>query len=493
MSRRLTISSFALLFVSIASAQGLPKTDTLKTQIAKASEAWRVPGTSVVVVTSKEVLMNHQVGDADVNNHTKLSTDSLFPMASCTKAFTSAAIAALVDDEKLHWDDPVRKHLPTVRFSDARLDDLMSLRDLLSHRSGIGPHDLLWYRAAWPLEEVVRRISDVPMSGQFRSSFQYSSVPVIVAGAAAANRYGETWDVLVRDKITKPLGLKSAVFSTSDAKKTKRLTTGYELDQANAVRVKNSWEMTEPNPAGSLYLNSTDVGSWLQFHLKNGNVADSVVVSKQQLDATKTPTTIIPMTNSVKEQNPHTKQMNYAMGWVVYDYQGELIIAHGGLIDGFRVNLVLVPERDIAFAILNNLHQTWMNLALTNTLLDELLQKPTRDWNDYYRKIEVAESKAKDEKLKKRQEDRKHSVPPQLPLTDYSGTYSDKIYANATLKLMDKKLELRFSTFVLNLEHWQGDVFQSTGPDFKDELVEFEVTSSEVKAIKFRELTFKKK
>lgn len=493
MTCRSAIVPWMLIVTATASAQELSKADTFKAHITKARTAWNVPGTSVVIVNATDVLLNHQEGEADISLRIKLTDESLFPLASCTKAFTSAAIAALADDEKLHWDDPVRKHLPTVRFSDARLDDLMTLRDLLSHRSGLGPHDLLWYRASWPLDDVVRRIPDVPFSGQFRATFQYSSIPVILAGAAVVNRYGEPWDVLVQEKITKPLGLKSAMFTTTEAKKTKLLATGHERGAGDTVRVKNTWVMTEPNPAGSLHLNTKDVGTWLQFHLNHGKNNGNVVVTKKQLDQTKSPTTIIPIDEAVKAQYPFTKQMSYALGWVVYDYHGELVVAHSGLIDGFRVMLVLVPEHDVAFAILNNLHQTRMNLALANTLLDELLKKPTRDWNRHYRTIEETETKNKEEKLKKRLASRQADVAPTCPLKNYAGTYSDKIYAEATVKWLEKKLELRFSSFVMNLEHWQGDTFRSTGPDFDDELVEFEVGTKEVKAIRFRELTFRKK
>jgi CubicO group peptidase (beta-lactamase class C family) len=485
MHRWLTSLVWLVLLDMPVDAQETKQTSRLQQLIDNARTSWKVPGTSVVVVKAREVVLIHQDGEADSSSHAKLTKETLFPLASCTKAFTSAAISALVDDEKLNWDDPVRKHLPTVRFADQRLDDLMTLRDLLSHRSGLGPHDLLWYRASWPLDDVVRRIPDVPLSGRFRSSFQYSSVPVILAGAAVANRTGDTWPTLVQDKITKPLGLKSAALTTTDAKKTGHLASGH-----NSAGVMKTWVMTEANPAGSLYLNTADVGKWLQFHLNNGTVDGKVVVSKKHLDETKAPTTIIPMDEAVKAQNPLTKQMSYGLGWVVYDYRGELVVAHGGLIDGFRVNMVLVPERDIAFAILNNLHQTRMNLALTNTLLDVLLDKPTRDWNLHYRKIEETETKAKDEKLKKRNAERKPDEPPTRPLAEYATTYTDKLYGEAKVTLKEKKLELRFSNFVMTLEHWHGDIFRCIGPDFDDELVEFEVTSGEVKAMKFRELRF---
>jgi CubicO group peptidase (beta-lactamase class C family) len=493
MTWRTTILTWILVIVATASAEEPSQTDKLKSHITKARIAWNVPGTSVVIVNSKQVLLNYQAGEADISLHTKLVAESVFPMASCTKAFTSAAIAALVDDEKLNWDDPVRRHLPTIRFSDSRLDDMMTIRDLLSHRSGFGPHDLLWYRASWPLEDVVRRIPDLPFSGQFRSTFQYSSVPVMLAGAAVVNRYGEPWELLLQDKIIKPLGLQSATFTTTEAKKSKMLATGHERAGGNTCRVMNTWVMSEPNCAGSLHLNSKDVGTWLQFHLNNGKANGNVVVTKKELDQTKSPTTIIPMDESVKAQNPFTKQMSYALGWVVYDYHGELVVAHSGLIDGFRVMLVMVPEKDIALAILNNLHQTRMNLALANTLLDELLKKQTRDWNSHFRTIEDAESKSKEDKLKKRRADRQADVAPTCPIESYAGTYSDKIYSDATVKKLEKKLELRFSSFVMNLEHWQGDTFRCTGPDFDDELVEFVVGTGEVRNVKFRELTFNKK
>src|SRR5262249_37326854 len=146
------------IWVNTAAANPKPAEKAIDAAVEDARRFWNVPGVAVVVVRGGEVVHLKGYGarglGASGAKDDPVSPDPLFPLASCTKAFTSAAIAALVDDEKMGWDDPVRRHLPTFHLSDEAADKLVSIRDLLSHRSGIGAHDLLWYRAAWDLDET---------------------------------------------------------------------------------------------------------------------------------------------------------------------------------------------------------------------------------------------------------------------------------------------------------------------------------------------------
>lgn len=482
-----------------AAADPPPLDKTIDAAVADARKAWGVPGVAVVVVRKGEVSHLRGYGDrtlaTDKAKAEPVTPDTLFPLASCTKAFTSAAIAALVDDGKMHWDDHVRRHLLTFHLSDEAADKLVSVRDLLCHRSGVGGHDLLWYKAPWDLDESVRRIASVPLTVPFRGGYQYSSVTVLAAGKAAENRYGSGWDELVTDKLTRPLGMTAVAFTTKQARTFADRASGYQAAaDGSSVGPMPEYEMGEPNPAGSMFISPRDYARWLLFQLNDGKAGGEQVVSAKQLNETKQPHTPIRLEGATKRQHPHVKQMTYAMGWVVYDYRGELVVAHGGLIDGFRVLTVLLPEHQAGFAIFANRHQTKLNLALGNTLTDLLTAKPgdrPTDWNAEFRKIDELEAADKKAEREAQAKARKPDEPPTRPANELAGTYVSPIYGD-TLLVLGRNPEWRLGGVVTPLEHWQGNTYRATGGLFEGELVEVADEKGGL-VIRFRGTDFRRK
>ncbi len=443
--------------------------------VEAARKAWGVPGVAVVIVKDGEVVHSKGYGHRTLSTKgakdEPVTADTLFPLGSCTKAFTAAAIAALADDGKMDWDDPVRKHLPTFHLPDEAADHLLSLRDLLSHRSGIGTHDLLWYRATWDTDEIVRKVAKLPLTGPFRGGYQYSTPAVVVAGKAAENRFGGTWEELVASKLTTPLGMaKGVAFTTKQAAKFKDRAGGYAAGTtpAPAPAPLPEHEMAEANPAGSMHATPTAFGQWLLFHLNDGKVGTEQVISAKQLGECKQPHTPIRLEGLTKRQHPGTTQMDYAMGWVLTSYRGEVVVAHGGLIDGFRVLAVLLPERKAGFAIFANRHLTRLNPALGNALTDRLCGLPAKDWNAEYAKIEAADQADLKAAKAEREKTRAKETPPAEGL---AGKFSHPAYGNAELVLGDKP-EWRFSSFKVPLTHWGANIYQATDWPFEDALLD---------------------
>lgn len=479
---------------SLAAAD-VPKFDPTEVDRAAAAalKAWDVPGVAVLVVRDGKVVHSAGYGTRRAGRDEPVTADTLFPLASCTKGFTAAAIAALADDGKLDWDDPVRKHLPTFRLSDAAADELVTLRDLLCHRSGVGPHDLLWYRAGRTPEAVVRLIPRLPLSYPFRGGYQYSSLPVMAAGVAAANRFGGEWEQLVREKVCDPLGMTAVAFTTKQAHEFADRAAGHRRTAAGKVEPMPEYVMPDPNPAGSLFATARGLAPWLLLHLGDGGREGKRVISAKNLGETRQPHTLIRLDPATKALHPDTRMMGYAMGWVVYDHRGELVVAHGGVIDGFRVHLTLLPDRNAGFALLNNLHQTKMNLALGNALIDRLTGLPAKDWNALYLKVEADEAAAKAEAKAKRDRERKAGVKPTLPLERYAGEYEQDAYGTGAVTAEGDQLEWKYSAFRAPLEHWQADTFRVTGGQFEDDLIEFEVTADGVTAVRVRGVRFARK
>src|ERR1051326_1018291 len=176
-------------------------------EVRAALKTWEVPGAAVVIVQPDRVLFVKGFGRRELGKDAPVTGTTVFPLASCTKAFTTVALAMLVDDGTLVWDDPVRKHLPDFHLSDPNADALVTVRDLLSHRTGVGGHDLLWYRASWSQDESIKRIGKVPLDGPFRAHFAYQSIMYMAAGKIVGQHHPKGWAGFVNERIVGPLGM----------------------------------------------------------------------------------------------------------------------------------------------------------------------------------------------------------------------------------------------------------------------------------------------
>ncbi|MDB5311528.1 MAG: serine hydrolase [Gemmataceae bacterium] len=441
-----------------------------------ALKAWEVPGAALVVVRGDRVVALKGYGRKHVGNPDPVTPDTVFPLASCTKAFTSTLLAALADDGKLGWDDPVRDHLPGFKLSDPHADAMVTLRDLLSHRTGVGGNDLLWYRAPWGVDEVLKRVDKLPLSYPFRGGFDYSSIMYMAAGRAAAHRTGDPWEKLVKTKLTDPLGMTGVSFTTKDIPPAADRAAGHQKTKAGKVEVMPAYEMPEPNPSGSVHATARDLAAWLKFHLAGGAANGRRLVSEKNLGETKMPQTVIRLEGNARAMNPDTTQLSYGMGWVVSDHRGKLVHAHGGMIDGFRVQITLLPGEQLGIAVLNNLHETRMNQAVTNTLIDLYCELSPRDWNAFFLKIVAAAAAARRAAVEARDKVRNPNTSPTLAPDGYAGEYDHPAYGKAKVAVDGGKLVLTWSSFRCPLEHYQDDFYRVTEGYFEDKLVEFAAT-----------------
>jgi CubicO group peptidase (beta-lactamase class C family) len=353
--------------------------DTISTTMA----AWKMPNCTVVIVRDQETLFQKSHG---------LETDlqTLYPLGSCTKALTATLLAKLVDEGKLQWDDPIQKHFPGFQLADRKQASELTLRDALSHRTGLPSHDYLWYHAPWDRAEVFRRMAYLKPTHPNRTHYDYSTLLYMVAGQVAENVGGAKWDELLQSKLLKPAGMTSTVTDSQSAAKIKSRAKGYQRLASGEIVVMPEYVLDGPNAAGSVYTTAEDTARWLKFLLQ----------AKKPISETWEGITEMPKDETIGPVYPDSKKIMYGMGWVNFDYQGREIIAHGGVMDGFRTMILFVPSEKLGIAIFSNLHQSKMNIALAYTLLDERWkpQNP-RDWNQYFLKLEADERAAKAAKL----------------------------------------------------------------------------------------------
>ena len=427
--------------------------------VQEALGAWEVPGVAVAVVRDDEVVYLKGFGVRELGRNDAVTPDTVFPIASCTKAFTTTAMAMLVDEGKMSWDDPVRKHLDYFHLADPLADANVTLRDLVTHRAGVGPNDLLWYRSPWSQEEIIRRIGRVKPEYPFRAGFRYQSTMFTAAGHCVASAAKMPWADFIRERILDPLGMKDTSFTTTAAERAADHSSPHRPGASGRLEVIPWYTIEVPDPAGSINSTARDLARWARFQVGDGTFGGKRLVSAANLAETHTPQNIIRLEGSPRSMNPDTLQMSYGMGWVICDHRGRLLWEHAGAIDGFRSQVTLVPDARLGIVLLSNRHQSWMNLALSNTLVELLLGLPKRDWNDYYHGVLLREMRENQERLREREAQRHHQTDPSRELSAYTGTYEEPAYGTAEVTLADGHLVWHWNSFTCRLAHYHYDTF----------------------------------
>jgi CubicO group peptidase (beta-lactamase class C family) len=466
-ARALLLLAVLLAQSSSSHAECLDK-DAVDALVENTLKHWRVPGVAIAIVRDGKVIYLKGHGVRSVEDRGQVTPDTLFPIASCTKSFTTAAMALLVDEGKMHWDDPPRKYVPFFHLSDPFADREVTLRDLVTHRTGLRDHKMLWYRSPWTLEERIHRFAHLPLDEPFRTTFQYQSTMFTVAGLAVAKASGMSWADFVQKRLLDPLDMKHTYFTTTAIAEIADKASPHRLDRENEPRLMGLYPMETPEPAGSIQSSARDLAKWLLFQLGSRRL-----ISARNLDAMHTSQIVIPLDAADRIQFPETNQMSYGMGWVIQDHFGHRLLQHGGAIDGFRCHFTLVPKARLGIVLLCNLHQTRMNIALSNSLLEMLLGLPPRDWNAIVsaaqRRDEADAEQKESEKQTRRQPDRK----PLRELAGYTGTYEHPAYGEVRITLADGRLLWKWERWRAALTHYHYDTFTLPIEDMGKPLVVF--------------------
>ncbi|MEA2489083.1 MAG: hypothetical protein QOH21_875 [Acidobacteriota bacterium] len=458
-------------------------------------KTWQIPGAAIAIVLNDRIVYVKGYGTKEAGGTEPVTPETLFQIASTSKAFTSAAMALLVDEQKVAWDDPVREHLDYFHLADPCADASVTVRDMLSHRTGLSRHDELWDNTPLTREELVRRIGFVPLTKPFRSAYQYQNIMFVAAGEVIGHASGMSWDDFVRTRLFGPLAMTRTITSDSEWKAADHASGHRWDDLKQKLGPQEPIDTKTLGSAGAIKSCARDMANWVRFQLADGFFDNRRIVSAEALAETKTPQTVIRHEGMTRESNPETSVMAYGMGWTVQDYRGELLVSHGGALNGFRTHVDLLPKKSTGFVILMNAGRGLAAVALRNTLADMLTGKAPRDWNAYYLMVDARSNdrdrKEKEERLAKRRAD----THPSHALADYAGVYESPSYGTVTISLVNDALVLQWNRMTVPLAHWHYDVFAAVSEvDDLDEQVTFGTgTSGEVATLEFFGETFARK
>ncbi|MGH9677752.1 MAG: serine hydrolase, partial [Candidatus Acidiferrum sp.] len=324
---------------------------------------------------------------------------------------------------------------------------------------GLSNHDLLWYRAPWPPEEAVRRAGLLPLDKPFRTAFQYQSTMFTAAGLAVQSAGGMKWEDFVRSRLLVPLGMKRTTFTSTEALKSKDIACGCGLDGDGKPIPMQRYPLAHPEPAGSIHSSARDLATWLRFQLNEGTIDGRRIVSAENLGETHRPQMVIRLERADRATHPETVQMSYGLAWVIQDYRGKKLVSHAGIIDGIRCHLTMAPAEKIGIVVLANLHRTRLNQALSNTLVDLLLDLPAKDWNKILMKVANQEIADFNEFARQREAARHHNTKRSLDLGNYTGAYEHPAYGTIHLLVNKDQLVWNLHGIQATLEHYEFDTF----------------------------------
>jgi CubicO group peptidase (beta-lactamase class C family) len=448
------------------SAPAAPPLDTraIDAVVLDGMKSWEVPGAALAVVRDDEVVYLRAYGVREVGGREPVTPDTLFAIASLSKAFTAAAAGQLVDEGKMAWDDPVRRHLEWFRLSDPLADREVTIRDLLCHRTGLSRHDYLSFATDLGRDDIVRRMGDIALRHPFRSTFEYNNNMYTAAGLAVGAAAGSSWDEVVEKRVFAPLGMKGATCSAKAA--------GSSPDHARPHRRKKDgtvealpWHdgLDSAGPAGAIHASVRDMARWVRFQLGDGTFGGRRLLKKETLAEMHTPQMVVRLEGGPSLAYPEATQLAYGLGWFVHDHRGVRVISHTGGLEGFRARVVLVPEKKLGLVLLMNSGVgssfASMHYVVTNRLLDLLLGLETRDWARHYTEAAKELQEEADAALRERDAERHPGTKPSHDLAAYAGAYTETAYGRAEVSVRDGALFLAWGRSRIRLEHFHHDAF----------------------------------
>jgi CubicO group peptidase (beta-lactamase class C family) len=466
MTRRRPIRSvLLLLFVSVVSpiarAQDAPL-GGFDEYVNKAIRDWEVPGVAIAVVKDDQVVFAKGYGLKKLGDPAPVDERTLFAIGSSSKAFTAAAVAMLVDEGKLKWDDPATKYLPGFELYDPYVTRELTVRDLLSHRSGLERGDLLWYGTEYNRDEILRRARFLKPTWSLRSTFGYQNLMYLAAGQLIARVSGKSWDEFIRQRILTPLGMTASGTSIRDFKEADNVASphGKLEDKVALIQWRNIDNIA---PAGSINSNVVDVAQWVRLQLGQGTFEKKTLISSGAVKEMHTSQTVMRVEPPYSFFYPEAHFLNYGLGWFLSDYRGRKLVEHGGAIDGMRAQVALMPEEKLGLVVLTNRGGTLLPVALMYRILDAYMgAAQPRDWSAELLKTMKSLEAQGEAAAKKLEADRVPDTKPTHAFEKYAGTYENDLYGALKVTLENGRLNLRFGpAFTGELEHWHYDTFRA--------------------------------
>ncbi len=456
------LAAIALLAGTTFSSWAQVDTNKVDDVIKASMARFDVPGMAVAIVENDKVIFAKGFGVTNLDTNKKVNKDTLFGIASNTKAFTTAALAKLVDEGKLSWDDRVIDHLPEFRLYDSYVTREMRIRDLLSHRSGLGLGQgdlMIWPSTDKSVDEILAGLQYLKPASSFRSKYAYNNLMFVTAGEVVARVSGMSWNDYIEKNILQPLHMDNSRAGFSRIPKSnKNWATGHiPMDGTLHPFFVNYLE--DFRGAGAIASSVSDMSQWLRTQLAGGKMPSGEQLFSEKQQAQMWHPHITSMASKSAFESYHQQFRGYGLGWSIEDYHGFKKLGHGGGILGMVSQVTLLPEKKLGIVILSNQQAFGALSAVTHEVLEDALELEDKDWVEDLAKSHF---EGKQQAYVNAKPEAPADYQPQLPNINYTGTLHDDWYGDVIIEQLDGKLRIDFThtkRLKGTLEHYTGNTF----------------------------------
>jgi CubicO group peptidase (beta-lactamase class C family) len=458
--------------------------------LQKALADWQIPGMAIAVVRNDSTLVAKGYGVRELGKPARVDENTVFDIASLAKSFTATAAAILVDRGVLRWDDPVRRHLSTLELPTPELTAGATLRDFLSHGTGLEAANMMWVLTAVDRAEVLRRMRHLRVVTPPRQNMIYSNIGYTVAGEVAAAAAGMTFEAMLRDLVIKPLQLPSTTWTYEQAAGMPNVSSSHATIAGRQQPIRRELQRQPIAGAAAVQSSVGDLTRWMRLHLSNGTLDGTRFVSDSAMNAMHSPQVGIATTPAMRAARfVEDTVIGYGMGWQRMDFRGHPLIWHTGNGDGQIAYMALLPRDRLGIVVLVN---TWsapnVHMALVNRIIETYLGYPPRDWSAEAL-ARVPAMIAAGDSATRVMIAMKSVSPPPLPLERYAGRYDHPLFGPVVVRVERSELTLQMGEGQkADLEYHGGNAFYTRWRDplFRENFgthVEFESAGDSIKSL----------
>jgi CubicO group peptidase (beta-lactamase class C family) len=458
--KKATIILLALLTILSTSAQQDKRLKGLDNELEKILDITKAPGFAVAIVQGKDIVYAKGFGYRDYDKQSPVDANTLFAIGSCTKAFTSAILGQLQDEDKLSLDDSPIKYIPELRFYNDEMNNNIIIKDLMSHRTGLPRHDISWYFfPSNDRDSIMERIAyQEPFTG-VRKTWYYNNFMFLTQGVIAERITSKSWEENVKERFFDPLGMARSNVSIDELELSDNAALGYKLTKGDKIKKLDYYHIAGMSPAGSINSSVKEMSNWLITWINNGKFNNNEIIPagyrREAISSQMVIGAALP-----DSEFPDMHMANYGYGWMLSSYRGHYRVTHGGAIDGFTADVTFYPSDSVGIVVLCNQNGSSVPGLVRNTVADRMLEADRTDWAKRFKKrSDEAKKKEKDAMSESESAKVKNTKPSHI-LIEYEGVYSNKGYGAFSLNVENDSLFVYLPLKKLYLRHLHYDVFE---------------------------------
>ena len=445
--------------------------ETFRQRAEDGLRLWESPSVAVGVVKDGKVVLCEGYGLRDTAGKLPATGETLYQIGSCSKAFTAALVSILVDQGKLDWDTPIIRYVPNIRFYDDFTTKSVTLRDLLSHRTGMPRHEYAWYGTDFTKEQLVENLRFLEPNQPIRTVFQYNNQCYILAGYIVERVTGKTYEQCLQEYLFDPLGMGRSCAFLDDIEGDADHATPYDrTDTSDALRGMRPIPFYRTpvedrakgigaamGPAGSIDSCAADMLKWVQFHLNHGAWEGKQLISEDSMQQMHRPNMIL--NAPLDMPMPETDFWSYGMGWFIESFRGHKLIQHGGNINGFSGFTSFMPDLNLGVVAYTNMNGSYLHYALGREIIDHYLGIEDGNWVQRYHDFVAGRSANAAKQILAMTGEQVPGTSPSHPMADYTGTFCREGYTPAVVTAENGALYLDFINAKVKMRHFHYDTF----------------------------------